>query len=133
MKKIIIIVVVFVIGLFVVATDMVVNPVHDWVKNNHSKSFAPRLQYTMAGYLYMVAQRQEKAVELYNTAFQLFPGHKDEAEAHYRVGLYYESKKDYVNATKKYELILAKWPDLGEKLALNQRIAKFRAYSGEAD
>lgn len=133
MKKAIITVVVLVIAFFLIATDTVVNPVQNWVKTNSSKPSAARVQYSLAGYLYMVAQRQAKAVELYQTAFELFPGYKDEPEAHYRVGLYYESKKDYGRATEEYQLIVSKWPDMAQKLSLAQRIAKFKAYQGEVD
>jgi tetratricopeptide (TPR) repeat protein len=132
MKKWIILAVLIVVAFFLAGTDLVVNPVTEWVKKNPQNSSAPRIQYSMAGYLYMVAQRQAKAVELYKTAFQLFPGHADEKEAHYRIGLYHESKKDYPNAIAEYQFIIGKWPDMAEKLALQQRIERFKAYSGAA-
>jgi tetratricopeptide (TPR) repeat protein len=120
-----------VLAFFVLlATDLFVNPIQDWVRKNPSHSSAPRVQYSVAGYLYMVAQRQGRAVELYQTAFKLFPGHPDEAEAHYRVGLYYESRKDYPKAIEQYQLIMDKWPDMAQRLALSQRIARFDAYQG---
>jgi tetratricopeptide (TPR) repeat protein len=131
MKKVAIIAVIIVVGLFVIATDMVVNPIQQWVVNNPKSSAAPRVIYTMAGYLYMVAQRGGKATELYQTAFRLFPKHPDEPEAHYRIALYYESKRDYPRAIDEYQLILKQYPDLGEKLNLNSRIDHIHALQGE--
>ena len=130
MKKLVVLIVLIVIALFVIGTDFFVNPFEDWIKKNQSNSAAPRLQYFMAGYLYMVAQKHGKAVELYQTAFQLFPGYADECEAHYRIGLYYEAKKDYLKASEEYQLIIQRWPDTADKLALSQRIERFKAYSG---
>ena len=132
MKKIIILVILIVVALFVIATDVVVDPVQNWVIKNEKNSSAPRIQYSLASYLYMVAQRQSKAVELYKTAFQHFPGYPDEREAHYRVGLYYETKKDYPKAIEEYQFIIQKWPDMAEKLSLTQRIERFKAYSGNS-
>jgi len=130
MKKAIIAVICVVVAFFVIGTDLFVNPFVNWIEKNQKKSSAPRMMYAMSGYLYMVAQRQGKAVELYRKAFKWFPGYKDEGEAHYRIGLYYESKKDYPKATEEYQLILDKWPDMGQRLALHQRIERFRAYQG---
>ncbi|MSR65702.1 MAG: tetratricopeptide repeat protein [Verrucomicrobiae bacterium] len=130
MKKIIILVILIVVALFVMGTDLVVDRVQNWVIKNEKNSSAARIQYSMAGFLYMVAQRQAKAVDLYHTAFRLFPGYPDEPYAHNRVGLYYESKKDYPKATEEFQIIIKKWPDMAEKLALTQRIERFRAYQG---
>lgn len=132
MKKAIIAVVVVVVAMFVIGTDPFVNPFVGWIEKNKQGSSSPRLMYSMAGYLYMVAQRQTKAVELYQKAFNWFPGYKDESEAHYRVGLYHESQKDYPKATAEYQLIIQKWPNMADKLALPNRIARFKAYSGDA-
>jgi tetratricopeptide (TPR) repeat protein len=132
MKKAIIAFVSIVVLLFVMGTDLFVNPFTAWIEKNKEKTYAAKMQYFMGGYLYMVAQRQGRAVEIYRKAFQLFPGYHDEGEAHYRIGLYYEGQKDYPKATTEYQLILEKWPNMGEKLGLNQRIARFKAYSGEA-
>jgi len=132
MKKIIIVVVVIVVALFIMGTDLFVNPCENWIVNNRANSSAPGLQYWMAGYLYMIAQRQERAVELYKKAFELFPGHPDEPEARYRVGLYYEVKKDYPQAITTYQYIIQKWPDMAEKLSLPTRIERFKSYSGGA-
>jgi tetratricopeptide (TPR) repeat protein len=132
MKKAIIAAVVVVVFMFVMGTDLFVNPFTGWIEKNKEKSYAAKLQYFIGGYLYMVAQRQGRAVEVYQKAFSLFPGYPDENEAHYRIGLYYESQKNYPRATVEYQLILQKWPNMGEKLGLDQRIARFKAYSGEA-
>src|ERR1041385_7425512 len=130
MKKLVVVAILIVVSLFVIGTDLVVNPVQNWVVKNEKNSSAPRIQYSLAGYLYMVAQRQGKAVELYQTAFKLFPGYRDEPEAHYRVGLFYETKKDYPRAVEEYQLINQKWPDMADRLALTQRIERFKAYQG---
>ena len=132
MKKIGIIVVIVVVALFIMGTDMVVNPFEEWVLKNQQNSAAPRLQYALAGYLYLLAQRQGKATEMYQTAFRLFPGQPGESQAHYRIGLYCESKKNYNGAVAEYQTIIQKWPDLAERLALSQRIDHFKALQGEA-
>lgn len=130
MKKIVVLVVLVIVALFLIGTDFVVNPFENWIVKNQTDSAAPRLQYSMAAYLYMVAQRQSRAVELYKKAFELFPGYPDESEARYRVGLYYESKRDYPKATETYQYIIQKWPDTAERLALTTRIERFKAYGG---
>lgn len=131
MKKIAIVVVLIVVALFLVGQDMVVNPVQEWVMNNPKSSSAESVQYRMAGYLYMIVQRQAKAVELYETAFRLFPNNPNEPEARYRIALYCEAKRDYKKAMATYELMIQKWPDKAEKLALTQRVEKLKALGGE--
>ena len=132
MKKAVIAIVVIVVGMFIIATDLVVSPFRSWAQQNHTKPYVAKLHYFMAGYLYMVAQRQERAVEMYKKGFELFPDYpeQDQREAHYRCGLYYEGKKDYNSATAEYVLIQTKWPDAAGKLNLDQRISRFKAYGG---
>ncbi len=130
MKRIVVLVVLIIVALFLIGTDFVIQPCEEWIQKNQSKPSAARLQYSMAAYLYMVAQRQERAVELYKKAFELFPGYPDEPEARYRVGLYYESKHDYPKAIETYRYIIQKWPDMAERLALTTRIERFKAYGG---
>lgn len=129
MKKLIVLVVLIVVALFLMGTDIVVGPVQNWVVKNQNNPSAPRVLYAQAGYLWTM-QRDAKAVELYQSAFNLFPGYKDEASAHYRVGFYYESKKDYPKAIAEFQLVINKWPDLAEKQQLSQRIDRFKAYMG---
>lgn len=135
MKKFVIAIVVIVVGMFVIATDLVVSPFRSWAESNHTKPYVAKLHYALSGYLYMVAQRQERAVEMYQKGFPLFPDYPQDAqrEARYRCGLYYEGKKDYNKATAEYLYIQQKWPDAAARLSLDQRIARFKAYGGNLD